>query len=111
MDALYGCPPNVFPFGQQYRYIAGRGRETESYTVRFEDAAVQEALTAALPVSKLHRRIGKLEMLSHEILSEDGGVQATTFSDGTRVIANFSDESRTVKDVDKIEAKSWKVIY
>ena len=26
MDALYGCPPNVFPFGQQYRYIAGCGK-------------------------------------------------------------------------------------
>jgi hypothetical protein len=53
--------------------------------VCFEDAAVQEALIAALPVARLHRRIGKLELLSHAFLSEDGAAQATIFADGTYV--------------------------
>lgn len=110
MDALYGCPPNVFPFGRQYRWSDFAKRRTESFSVRFEDPAVQEALDIALPVAKLHSRIGKLEMLSHEFLTEDGAVQATVFSDGTRVIANFSDEACYVKEVGRIEAKSWKVI-
>lgn len=110
MDALYGCPPNVFPFGRQYRWLDFAKRRTGSFSVRFEDSEVQEALDIALPVTKLHRRIGKLEMLSHEFLTEDGAVQATVFSDGTRVIANFSDEVRYVKEVGRMEPKSWRVI-
>jgi hypothetical protein len=62
--------------------------------VRLEDVSVQEALAAALPVTRLHRRIGKQELLAHEFLSEDGAVQATTFADGTRVVANFAAEHR-----------------
>ena len=88
----------------------GRRSKTK-FSVQFEEAEVQEALAVALPVTQLHRRIGRLEMISHEFLSKDGAVQATTFSDSTRVIANFSEESRIVKDVGKIGAKSWNVIY
>jgi hypothetical protein len=107
LDALYGCPPNVFPFGRQYRWLPQvAARKTESYTVRFKDAAVQEALAVALPVTRLHRRIGKLELMAHEFLSDDGALQATTFADGTRVMANFADEPRAVQG-GTIAAKSW----
>jgi len=107
MDALYGCPPNVFPFGKQYRWVDLATRETESYTVRFEDPAVQEALSCALPVAQLHRRIGMLEMCEHAFLSEDGAVQATAFSDGTRVVPNLGDTEEYVDGFGLMPAKSW----
>ena len=89
LDALMGCPPDVFPFGAQYGY-SGRGKETFLYKYRFEDPAVQIALKAVLPVARLHQRIGKLEMVHFKILSEDGYVQESAFADGTHVVANFS---------------------
>lgn len=73
----------------------------------FEDAAVQEALAAALPVTRLHRRIGKLELLSHEFLSEDGALQTTTFADSTRVTVNFADEPRIVDGIGLVGPKRW----
>lgn len=88
MDALMGCPPDVFPFGAQYGYN-GNGMDTFLYKYRFEDPEVQIALREALPVARLHRRIGKQEMVHFKILSEDGYVQESAFADGTRVVANF----------------------
>jgi hypothetical protein len=88
LDALMGCPPDVFPFGAQYGY-SGKGTDTFLYRYRFEDPEVQIALRAALPVAQLHRRIGKQEMVHFKILSEDGYVQESAFADGTRVVANF----------------------
>jgi hypothetical protein len=43
LDALMGCPPDVFPSGAQYGWT-GRGRETYLYRYRFEDPEVQPAL-------------------------------------------------------------------
>jgi len=40
-------------------------------------------------VARLHKRIGKLEMVDLEFLSGDRFVQRTTFADGTRIIANL----------------------
>lgn len=107
LDALYGCPPNVFPFGRQYRWVDFDARRTESYRVRLEDAAVRDALAAALPVAHLHRRIGKLELVAHEFLSADGALQATIFGDGTRVVANLSAEVREAPD-GLIPALTWR---
>ncbi len=107
MDALYGSPPNVFPFGRQYQWVNIEKRITRSYSVAFEDEAVQEALAAALPVTHLHKRIGKLELISHEFISADGAVQATVFADGTRVVANFGDAPFVVNGVGEIGAKCW----
>ena len=118
LDALMGCPPDVFPFGAQYGWT-GKGKQTFLYKYRFEDPEVQIALREALPVAKLNRRIGMLEMVDFEILSEDGYVQATTFSDGTRIIANFSRDvyggtrgiGHVVLDgVDAIMPESWQVV-
>ena len=106
MDALYGCPPNVFPFGRQY-YFAEVG-ETASLEVRVDDKPVQRALRAALPVARLHKRIGQCELLSFRSLTDDHTVQATEFSDGTRVIANISDDDRQVDEVGHVAANTWR---
>jgi hypothetical protein len=100
MDALMGCPPDVFPFGAQYGY-SGKGTDTFLYKYRFEDPEVQIALREALPVARLHRRVGKLELVHFGILDEDGYVQESAFSDGTHVVANFSrDFVGSVKGID-----------
>jgi hypothetical protein len=46
-------------------------------------------------------------LLSHEFLSEDGAVQATTFADGTRVMANFADQPRAIDGMGEIGPKRW----
>jgi len=110
MDALYGAPPDVFPFGSQYMW-SGRGNETFAFKYRFEDPEVQHALREALPVARLHGLIGKLEMIGHRFLSEDGNVQETVFSDGTRVIANFAgDLRRDIPGIGPLQAESWIVV-
>jgi hypothetical protein len=117
LDALMGCPPDVFPFGAQYGY-SGHAKETFLYKYRFEDPEVQVALKAALPVARLHQRIGKQELVNFKILSEDGYVQETTFADGTRVVANFSQDfvgemagvdHKIVQGIDRLGPESWQV--
>jgi hypothetical protein len=106
-DALLGCPPDVFPFGTQYAWT-GHGSETFTFSFRFEDPMVQYALAKAKPVADLHRKIGKLEMTNFEILSDDGWVQRSIFSDGTTVIANFSSRMRSdIPGIDPIQGQSW----
>jgi hypothetical protein len=117
LDALMGCPPDVFPFGAQYGWT-GRGNETMLFQYRLEDPEVQLALRAALPVTRLHRRIGKQEMVHFKILSDDGYVQESAFSDGTRVVANFSRDvvggragigHAAIEGVDSLMPESWVV--
>lgn len=93
LDALMGAPPDLFPFGAQYGWT-GRGKETFLYQYRLDDPEVQLALRAALPVARLHRRTGRQQMVHFKILSEDGYVQESAFADGTRVVANFSRDTR-----------------
>ncbi len=109
-DALMGAPPNVMPFGAQYAFVGGRGPKTESYRYSLDDAAVQEALQHALPVARLHARIGRLACVEHHTLAPDGSVQATTFADGTRVVVNYSGEPREVEGVGILPAVSWKMV-
>jgi hypothetical protein len=108
IDALYGLPPNLFPFGKQYRWTNFEKRETASYLVRLKDEATQAALRAALPVSRLHKRIGMCELVSFEFISEDRAVQATTFSDGTRIVANLSEREAEAPGVGRLKAHSWR---
>lgn len=110
MDALYGCPPNVFTFGRQYAWTDIESRRTFSFCIRLDDREVQRALKAALPVAKLHKRTGKQDLRSVEFLSADYAVQATTFSDGTRVVANIGDWDREVDGLGMIPANSWRVV-
>lgn len=110
MDALMGCPPDVFPFGSQYMWT-GKDHETIAYRYRFEDPSVQLALKEALPVARLHKRIGKQEMIHFKILTEDGNVQETTFADGTTIIANFSSAIRSdITGYDPLPAESWREV-
>lgn len=115
LDALMGCPPDVFPFGTQYGWT-GRGNETFLYRYRFEDPEVQLALREALPVAQLHRKIGKQEMVHFKILSDDGTVQETAFADGTRIVANFSHDivggssgigHAAIEGIDSLMPESW----
>jgi hypothetical protein len=107
MDALYGCPPNLFPFGKQYRWVNFETRETASYLVRLEDETTQAAIRAALPVSRLHKRIGMCELVSFEFLSEDRAVQVSTFSDGTRVVSNLGERETEAPGVGRLGGHSW----
>ncbi len=107
LDALMGCPPDVFPFGAQYRWT-GNGPHTGLYRIRFEEPEVQIALREALPVARLHRRIGKLEMVHFAILSEDGYLQESAFADGTRIVANFSGRlAAPVAGIGPLRGESW----
>ena len=110
MDALYGCPPDAFPFGAMYTWT-GNGRETFGYKFKFEDPQTQYALKLALPVAKNHAKIGKLELIDFKILSADGNIQETTFADGTRVVANFSPEMQYTDENGSVAGESWKVFH
>jgi hypothetical protein len=110
-DALAGCPPNVMPFGSQYHFEGGtRMDRTVLYRYNLESPEVREALALALPVTRLHRRIGKLPCVGHETLLPDGSLQATVFGDGTRVVANFSDQPREAPGAGVLGPVSWKAI-
>lgn len=107
-DALGGCPPNVFPFGKHRGFVPNTEQsEIFTYFVRLEDEEVQRALKAALPIAKLHKKIGMLELTSFDFLSEDFAIQTTTFSDGTRIVGNLSEEDREVEGYGVIPALSW----
>jgi hypothetical protein len=107
MDALYGCPPNLFPFGRQYAWADWETRRTFSFSVAPEDESVQRAIRAALPVTRLHRRVGRCELVSFGFVTPDFSVQTTAFSDGTRVVANVSDEDRDTSEFGHVRANSW----
>ena len=107
LDALHGLPPNIFPFGTQYGWVTHLG-DTYPFTQRLDDPAVQEALAAALPVSRLHKEIGQLELVNFEMLSEDRYLQRTTFADGTQIIANLSAHPKEVAGIGVMEGKSWR---
>jgi len=107
MDALMGCPPDIFPFGLQYNFVPHKHPELYHYRFRLEDPAVQEAIACAKPVMALNAKVGKLEMVSHKLHTPDGAVQETVFADGTRVIANFANVALEVEGVGRLEAESW----
>lgn len=111
MDALYGSVPDVFPFGAMYGW-QGDEHSTFLYRNRFEDPETQLALQQALPVAKLHERIGMQEMTKFEFLTEDGTLQMSEFEDGTRVYANLgSSGPRYVDGVGGIQCESWISVY
>ena len=107
MDALYGLPPDVFPFGAQYGWT-GNGQETMLFRYRFDDPEVQSALKAALPVAKNHAKVGMLEMTGFAFLSDDYNLQRTTFEDGTAIYANFGQSVQNHPECGEIPPISWK---
>lgn len=105
-DALYGCAPQIMPFGKQYYWTDIATRRTASFLVTLDDPEVQRVLPAALRVAQLHRRIGKCEMLSFEFLSDDCTIQSTVFGNGTRIVANLSDLAQET-DYGRLEGNRW----
>jgi len=108
LDALYGLPPNVFPFGYQYGWKDRACGETFGFRMALDDPGVREALAAALPVARLHKDVGKLELTDFEFLSDDRFVQRTTFADGTRVVANLGPRAAHADGLGRVEADSWR---
>ena len=108
MDALYGSPPNVFPFGRQYGWTDRAKNLTYSYLVRVEDAEVQRAIRAALPVARLHARTGMADLQSFEFLTPDCRVQKTEFANGTSIVANLSDQDAEAGGLGVIQASTWR---
>ncbi len=109
-DALAGHPPNVMPFGAQYAFVGGTPPDIEMYNYTLEMPEVQDALRRALPVTRLHRRVGKLPCVDHAVLASDGSIQCTTFSDGTRIYANFGDAAQDVPGAGRLDACEWRAI-
>lgn len=109
MDALYGCIPDVFPFGAHSAWN-GHERDMDKYEFHFEDPFVQFSLGLAKPVADLHREIGKREMLSFEFLTDDGYVQKTVFEGGVEVYANFSPMVIWLEQAGTIRSESWTVV-
>jgi len=107
MDALYGLPPDVFPFGAQYGWT-GNGKETMLYRFRFGDTETQHALKLALPVAENHAKVGMLEMTDFEFLTDNYNLQKTTFEDGTAIYANFGLNQTYHKECGSVYPRSWK---
>ena len=110
MDALMGCPPDIFPFGAQYNYVPREHPRVYLYRPSLDSAATREAIEAARPVMALHRKIGKLEMTGHRLLTDNGAVQETTFADGTRVVANFTADPLPGPSGSVVPPESWETI-
>jgi hypothetical protein len=106
MDALYGLPPDVFPFGAQYGWT-GNGKETMLYRFRFDDPETQHALKIALPVARNHAQVGMLEMIDFEFLSDNYNLQRTVFEDGTAVYANFGLNTVYHSECGSLIPRSW----
>ncbi|MCL2775354.1 MAG: hypothetical protein FWD71_18715 [Oscillospiraceae bacterium] len=106
MDALYGLPPDVMPFGAQYCWT-GNGSETMLYRFRFDDTETQHALKIALPVAKNHAKVGMLEMTGFEFLTNNYNLQRTTFEDGTTIYANFGLNIINHPDCGVLLPRSW----
>lgn len=108
IDALNGLPPNVFPFGLQYGWVDRPGGKTYPFRMSMDDPSVQEALQAALPVTRLHRRIGKLAMTDFAFIDANPLLQRTTFADGTQVTANLGRQSVEVPGIGVMPDHSWR---
>jgi hypothetical protein len=108
MDALSGSAPKVFPFGRQYGWTDIATRRSFSFLIKLDDQEVQQALKLALPVAKLHKRIGMQELVSFDLLSDDGWLQSSVFADGTRIVANLSDRPREAPGAGTLPPDTWK---
>ena len=65
---------------------------------------------SAIPVARLHKKVGMLELKSFEFVTDDYAVQKTVFSDGTEVVANISDTDKVTEKYGTIKANSWRTV-
>ena len=63
--------------------------------------------SSRVPVARLHRETGPCEMLAFDFLADNGAVQTSLFSNGTRVVANISDEDQDAGAYGPMRANSW----
>lgn len=62
-----------------------------------EGAELDDKLAKCRIVSDFNRKVAYCELVSHEILSEDGNVRRSTFSDGSVVTVDFASETYEIK--------------
>lgn len=110
MDALLGAPPDIFPFGLQYNFVPENNPQIYTYRFHLGKTSVQQAIAAAIPVMKLHERIGRLEMAEHHLHHPQGAVQQTVFADGTSVMVNFANVVMDAPGVGPMQPESWCVV-
>ena len=58
--------------------------------------AMQKMIKRSNVVCALHEKVGKCEMIRHEMVGNNPMVQKTVFSDGTMVTVDFEKQSYTV---------------
>lgn len=66
----------------------------------FENAVetgLEEDIERCRIVAGLHEKVAECEMISCELLTEDGSVQRTTFSDGTQVTVDFAKQTYQIQ--------------
>ena len=61
------------------------------------DYESKEHLERCRTVSELHQKIACCELMEHHFLNEDGSIQESVFSDGTRVQVDFSKDKFYIK--------------
>lgn len=110
-DILYNHPPLICldeGWTQANRGIQ-KQHVARSIKTIINDAEIQRRAKKSFEVASLHKRLGLLEMVDHQFLSEDGSVQKTTFENGVEILVNFSEKDFKVKTL-TIPAKSWRLI-
>lgn len=91
-DLLYGDMPLIFPAGAQYRWASKSHEEAVMMRQSLDLPACLQAAKRAVPVADHFGDVAMDEMTDFQFLSEDGAVQETYFSGGTRVSGNFKME-------------------
>ena len=61
------------------------------------DLKLEEDIQRSRIVSRLHEKVGKCEMVRHEILDKNINHQRTVFSDGTVVTVDFEKQTYEIK--------------
>ncbi|MFH0921964.1 MAG: hypothetical protein V1913_16570 [Fibrobacterota bacterium] len=107
-DLLYGDMPLLFPVGCTYRWEKVPFGKGILFSQSLALPLCAEAAQRAVRVAAHFRGLALEEMTGFQWLTHDGFVQATQFSNGTSVIANFGSEThhleggRTVPPLDVV---------
>lgn len=92
-DLLHGDLPSVFAAGKLYRYLGGKDRRVEYYTIPFNSPLVAESLRLAAGAARHHRHVGLCRMISHRFINQTPLLQESVFENGCRVLVNFSEKA------------------
>ncbi len=92
-NALYATPPMYLILKDESLFFEQRERIVDTH----------------LQLKPVFEAVGFSEMTFHRFLSDDRKLQESVFSNGTRIVVNFSEESRRTSDIE-IPAMSFRVI-